>query len=314
MSLSTTGSNSANLRSEYYVKKLLAVLQPRLQVHNLGRKTALPKGESKTAKWLQYTKISSSVTPLSEGTNPAEISFTTANVTATIAQFGQFAKVSDLLETTAIDPVVEQLAELFGKAGAETLEDLCIAQLDSALTIRYVNGRANADAVVAGDVINMKEFLKAMIDLKSSCVSTHESGKYVAVLHAASEYDLITESNLGAWQHMREQAAQDSKGVMAGEIGSLYGIRFIVSDKMTAADNSGSVNVKKNYLLGEECFGVVDLGGKGVEIIEKSSESGGQANPLNMYGTVGYKIKGYAAKAFASGARGRQIRGTTSFA
>lgn len=159
----------------------------------------------------------------------------------------------------------------------------------------------------------MKEFLKAMIDLKDSYVGPHESGKYAAVLHPSSEYDLITESNLGAWQHMREQAAQDSKGVMAGEIGSLYGMRFIVSDKMTAASNSGSISVKKNYLLGEECFGVVELGGKGVELIVKPSDSGGQANPLNMYGTAGYKIKGYVAKNFAAG-RGRQIRGATSFA
>lgn len=314
MALSSTSTNAANLRSEYYVKKLLAVLQPRLQVHKLGKKTSLPKGEGKVAKWLQYTRIAGSSSPLTEGTNPAEISFTTANVTATIAQYGQFAKVTDLLESTAIDPVLEELSELFGRAGAETMEDLCIAELDAALTTRYVNGRLAANDVVAGDVINMKEFLKAMIDLKDSYVGAHESGKYVAVLHPSAEYDLITESNLGAWQHMREQAAQDSKGVMAGEIGTLYGMRFIVSDKMTAADNSGSISVKKNYLLGEECFGTVELGGKGVELIIKDSQSGGQANPLNMFGTVGYKIKGYVAKAFKAGGNGRQIRGATSFA
>lgn len=314
MPISTTSTNASNLRSEYYVKKLLTVLHPRLQVHKLGKKTSLPKGESKTVKWLQYSRIASSLTALTEGTNPSDIAFTTANVTATIAQYGQFARVSDLLESTAIDPVVETLSELFGRAAAETMEDLCIAELDSALTIRRVNARANDNAVVAADVINMKEFLKAMVDLKDSYVPAHESGKFAAVLHPSAEYDLITESNLGAWQHMREQAAQDEKGVMAGEIGSLYGMRFIVSDKMTAADNSGSISVKKNYLIGEECFGVVNFGAKDVELIVKPSDSGGQANPLNMVGTVGYKLKGYVAKSFKSGANGRQIRGATSFA
>jgi hypothetical protein len=84
-------------------------------------------------------------------------------------------------------------------------------------------------------------------------------------------------------------------------------MRFMVSDKMTTETNSGSVVVKHNYLIGEECFGVVELGSKAVELIVKTSESGGQANPLNMYATVGYKIKGFVAKNFAA-ARGQVIK------
>lgn len=310
MAMSSTSTNSANLHS-YYVKKLLSVLYPRLQLHKLGKKTPLPEGNGTQAKWLIYSKIASSTSTLAEGTAPSEISFTTANVTADIAQYGQFVKVSDLLKMTAIDNVIEELSENLGRAAAETIEDLIVAQLDSALTIRYANGRAAANDVTAGDVIVMKEFLKAMIDLKDSYVGPHEMGSYMAVLHPSNEYDLISETNLGAWLDVRRDAGQDEKGVLSGEIGKLYGMRFLVSDKMVAATNSGSVSVKRNYLLGEECFGTVELG-KAVELIIKPHDSGGVANPLNQYATVGYKLKGFAAKAFGSGARGRQIRGATS--
>lgn len=312
MALSTTSSNSANLHS-YYVKKLLATLYPRLQLYKLGKKTAMPEGLGTLAKWLIYTKIASSTSALTEGTNPSEISFTTANVTATIAQYGQFAKVTDLLESTAIDSVIENLSANFARAGAETIEDLIVAELDGALTVQRVNSRANNNAIVATDTIVMKEFLRGVVNLKVALVGPHEMGSYMAVLHPTAEYDIMSETNQGGWLDVRSYAAAGNGEVLNGEIGKCYGIRFLTSDKMTAADNSGSISVKNNYLLGEECFGVVELGKKSVEMVIKPSDSGGQANPLNMYGTVGYKIKGFAAKNFAA-ARGLVIKGATSFA
>jgi N4-gp56 family major capsid protein len=314
MAVQTTGDHAALLHS-YYVKKLLQTLQPRLQLYKLGKKTQLPQGLGVRAKWLIYTKIASSTTALTEGTNPSEISFTTANVTADVAQYGQFAKVSDLLESTAIDNTIENLAELFGKAGAETIEDLIVAQLDSALTVQRVNSRAANNDILASDVVTLKEFLRGSITLKQAYVKPHEMGAYMAVLHNATEYDMLSEVNPGGWLDLASYAKSGgpgSKEVMEGEIGKCYGIRFVVSDKMTAAANSGSISVKNNYLIGEECFGVVELGQKSVEMIIKPSDSGGQSNPLNMFGTVGYKIKGFAAKNFAAN-RGLVIKGASSF-
>jgi N4-gp56 family major capsid protein len=310
MSVSTTSTNSANLWL-YYNKKLLTTLQPRLQLYKLGKKTQLPKGFGTQVKWLIYSKIASSLTPLSEGTNPSEISFTTANVTATIAQYGQFVKISDLLDATAIDPTVESVAELLGKAGAETIEDLIAAELDATLTVQRVNGRAGNNNILASDVVVMKEFLKAQIVLKQAFVGPHEMGKYMGVLHPANEYDILSETNIGGWLDAQSYPSQDKSNLMNGEIGSIYGMRFMVSDKMTAAANSGSISVKNNYLIGEECFGVVELGDKSVEMVIKDASSGGVANPLNMYSTVGYKLKGFVAKNFAAG-RGIVIKGAAA--
>ena len=311
MSVSTTSSNASNLHL-YYNKKLLTTLQPRLQLYKLGKKCQLPAGLGVRAKWLIYTKIASSTSALSEGTNPSEISFTTANITADVAQYGQFAKVSDLLETVAIDPVVESLSELFARAGAESIEDLIIAELNSTLTVQRANGVASSDDnITAADVVTMKDFLKGSITLKVAKVGPHEMGSYMAVLHPSTEYDILSETNVGGWLDLASYAKAGNGETVSGEIGKCYNIRFMTSDKMTAADNSGTISVKKNFLIGEECFGVVELGKKSVEMIVKPSESGGQANPLNMYGTVGYKIKGFVAKNFAA-ARGQLIKGASA--
>lgn len=312
MSVSTTSTNAANLYL-YYVKKLLTTLQPRLQLYKLGKKTSLPKGFGTQVKWLIYSKLASSVSALTEGTPPVEIAFTTANITATIAQYGQFAKVSDLLQMTAIDPIVESLSELFGRAGAETIEDLIVAELNAALTVQFANSEASLNAITSQDVLTMKEFLYGMITLKQAYVPPHEMGSYMAVLHPACEYDLMVETNVGGWLDVNSYQQVDKENVIKGEIGKVYGIRFLTSDKMTAAVNSGSVSCKNNYLIGEECFGVVDLAGKNVEMVIKPTGSAGAADPLNQYGTVGYKISGYVTKTFAA-ARGLVIKSASNHA
>jgi N4-gp56 family major capsid protein len=314
MAVSTTSTNSANLHS-YYVKKALSVMEPRLQLYKLGKKTPLPAGNGKEAKWLLYTTIAGSTSALTEGTNPNEIAFTTANVTATVAQYGQYSKVSDQLKMTAIDPVLESLSERFGHAARKSIELLIAAELDGALTVRRVNGRANDDAILSTDVPTLKEFLKCRIALQDSLVGPHESGSYVAVLHNNNEYDILSQETQISWQDFRSFAAPDKDGAMKGEIGRLLGMRFIVSDLMSEADNATPISVKNNYVIGEECFGVVELGKKGsegFEIIIKPHDSGGQANPLNMFATCGYKIQGFKAKNFAAN-RGILLKGATSF-
>lgn len=312
MAVSTTSTNSANLHV-YYEKKLLSTLEPMLQVYKLGKKQRLPKGSGKQVKWLRYTKISSSVSALTEGTAPSEIAFTTANVTSTVAQYGQFSKVSDLLSDTAIDPVLESLSERFGRAGAETIEDLCIAELDSGASIQRVNNRATDDAIVAGDVLNHKELIEAMISQKVDYIGPHEMGDYMAVLHPACQYDLMADNQAGSWLDLSKYV--NNGPLLKGEFGKIYGIRLLSSNKMTAANNAGSpvVSVKKSYVIGEEAFGVVELNGDALSMIIKDHKSGGVANPLEQFATVGYKIHGFAAKYLdASSKRVVQIRSSSA--
>lgn len=307
MSMSTTSSNSANLHV-YYVKKALDVLQPKLVLYPLGKKTALPEGTGKQVKWLRYTRISSDTNALSEGITPQETSFTTQNITATISQYGNYAKVSDLLDMTAIDPVVDELMGLFGEAAAETIEDLIVSELDTNAAIQRPNGRGSDNAILSGDVPTMKAFLRAMMTHKANKVGAHESGSFQVVLHSAHAYDLLAEQNVGGWLDLSQYSLADKQQTLNAEIGKAYGMRFQVSDKMTSADNSGSVSVKKSYIIGQQAFGVVNLDGKNFELIMKDRKSGGVANPLELFSTVGYKIQGFVPKYLGGSGNGTADR------
>lgn len=313
---SNTTTNSSNLHL-YYSKVWLDVLQPRLALYPLGQKTNLPKGNGKQVKWLRYTRVAGNTTALAEGVTPAESSFTTQNVTATIAQYGDYHKISDLLDMTAIDPVVEQLMELDGEAAAQTIEDLIISELDTNAAIQRVNRRANDNAILAGDTPTMKEFIRAMLTQKQNLVPKHKMGAYMVVLHPSHEYDIIVEQNIGGWLDVNQYSLSDQKNVQAAEVGKAYGMRFLSSDRMTSAANATPITVAKSYVIGQNPFGVVNLEGKNFELIMKDRKSGGVANPLELFSTVGYKLQGFAAKYLGGSSNGTadrvtQLRGASA--
>jgi N4-gp56 family major capsid protein len=298
MAIATTinPNNTAQLHV-YYEKKLLSTLEPRLVLQPLGKKQKLPKGLGNQVRWLRYDAILGNTTPISEGGPPGETNFVTSNVTATVLQYGQFAKISDLLSDVAIDPVLSNLSERFGIAAAKTIEQLIVAELDAQSSTQFVGAASSNATISLGMVLNHKELVEAMIRQKAALIGPHESGSYVAVLHPNAEYDIMTDVQAGSMLDLRKYT--DPKQVLNGEIGKMYGMRFLVSDKMSLYAGVGATGndvINAAYVIGEEAFGVVELDGNSVKMINKKHGSGGTSDPLDQIATVGYKIHGFAAK------------------
>ena len=293
----TTNANNTAQLHVYYEKKLLSTLEPRLVLQPLGKKQKLPKGLGKEVKWLRYDAILGNTTPISEGAPPGETNFVTSNVTAIVLQYGQFAKISDLLSDVAIDPVLSNLSERFGIAAAKTIEQLIVAELDAQSATQFVGAASSNATISLGMLLTHKELVEAMIRQKAALIGPHESGSYVAVLHPNAEYDIMTDVQAGSMLDLRKFT--DPKQVLNGEIGKMYGMRFLVSDKMTPYPGAGATGndvINAAYVIGEEAFGVVELDGNSVKMINKKHGSGGTSDPLDQIATVGYKIHGFAAK------------------
>lgn len=307
MADSTTITNPQNLPVEYYERKLLSTLEPRLVLNPLAKRQPLPKGNGKQVKWLRYAAIAGNTTPLTEGSPPAEEAFSTSNVTATIAQYGQFSRVSDLLDMTAIDPVLENLAERFGVAASKVLESLVVTELDSAAADQFANGAANAAAVAAGDNLDHIELIKAMVAQKQAFIGPHESGMYVAVINPRSEFDLMSDTQTGSFQDINKYVggSDGQRKLLNGEIGRMYGMKILVSDFMStdAGVGVGGIDVHSSYLFGEEAFAAIRLDRSSVEMKVKKRGSGGHTDPLDQISTVGYIIRGYATKYLDAGSK-----------
>ncbi len=315
MAVSTISTNPAGLHS-YYERKLLSVLEPRLVLQPLGKQQRMPKGLGDTIRWLRYSPMSGSnsspdfsdtaaINELSEGTPPSEVGFTTTQITSQIKQYGQFTKVSDRLTDLAIDPVLKNLAIRFGFNGAKTIESLIVAEVESQAAVQRVNNAANDAAITSADVLDHIELIEATITQKADFIGPHESGDYVAVVHPFAEFDLKSDQNAGAWLDINKRTMPSQQKLMNGEFGRMYGMRLLVSDKMTLDEDAGSgtTDVVSNYVIGEEAYATVKLDGRSVQLIVKKHGSAGANDPLDQFATVGYKINGYATKYLDSGSK-----------
>lgn len=324
MSTMTTGNNAANLYL-YYVKKLLKVFDQTLQMYDLGVKTPMPQGFGTQAKWLQYVRLNAATTPLVEGVPPTETTLTTLNVVATVLQYGEFVKISDLLELTAIDPVVNSALDRLGRQASLTIDTLILNELGGSLPNQFANGKASLATTGVGDVMTAKEILKGVVTLKKNLITPHTGNDYVCVVSSPSAGDIMNDTNIGSWVDLNKYIPErGTDRPFNGELGKVYGCRILESQNIQST-TTGTLNgatVYANILLGEEPFGVVLLDGKSVQTFVKPTGSAGSADPINQVGTVGWKSVGFAAKYFGGLSipgggltpdRGLQIRSGSAF-
>jgi len=307
----TTSTLSANLHV-YYVKKLLDTLGRDKVIEDLGvASITIPKGAGQQAKWLRYDEFNVSDPTtflLTESVIPSESTITTRNLTATALQYGTYVACSDKLVYTAIDPVMESMADRLGEHAGQLVELLCRNELDSNGANQFANGKANLAATGAGDVLTAKELLKAMITFKKASVPAHESGAYVAVIHPACAGDLMNDTNVGGWSDLNKYVPAGRDQILNAKEGMCYGVKVKTSDLIssTTTGTLGSATVYSNLVLGKAAFGTVKLGSKNVEF--HTYDEGGTANPLKQFSTTGYKLLGFVPKAFGGSSNGTSDR------
>lgn len=119
MSLSTTATQY--LLSTYYDKRLLERLVAKPVMWDFGQKKSLPKGEGKVVKWSRLTNLADTML-LSEGTRPTPLVISSLNVTASLAQLGDYVAVSDFVDMTAISSVVEGAVDLFATQAGVSID------------------------------------------------------------------------------------------------------------------------------------------------------------------------------------------------
>lgn len=232
---------------------------------------------------------------LAEGTVPTESALSSSNVSATLVQYGDFVKVSDLLSLTAIDPVIESATAELSEAAALTIDTAVRNVLDANTNVRTVNGKA-LSAMIATDVLSGAEVRNAARILKAANVKPHTGGDFMGVVHPNTSYDLQGDTASGGWVNANTYV--NNGNILNGEIGRIHGVRFVESTNVAVnASGSAGVNVYNNHIIGKDAFGVVPFDGTTGEarIYVKIPGEQDTSNPLNQFSTVGYKATFAAA-------------------
>ncbi len=280
----TTGNVTAENKI-FYEKALLRRLTPELVYTRYGQKKSAPKHEGTTVNFRRFNAIEPKTAALTEGVTPDGSALSMATVTATVNQYGDFVRISDVLDMTGIDPVITEMAQVLGESAGLTVDTIVRDVVLSGTNVQYANGKTKRADVAADDVLTSDEIRKAVRTLRKNHAKPVDGGFYIGIVDPETAYDLMSDP---LWQDVSKY--NGGQAIMAGEIGKLCGVRFVESGNGAVVSNGGTMELHQTMIIGADAYGVVDIGGTSApQMIIKGVESGGTADPLNQRSTVGWK-------------------------
>ena len=289
MALTTTGTLSSVVKA-YYDKRFLMRAEANFVFKQLGRIGVVPKGEGKTVVWNRYTNPSAK-TALTEGTDPTPSGLSATLVSATISQYGNFEQITDILSLTSIDNSIASAVDLLAYEASLSIDSAILAVVDGGTSVLFASGVANRTSISTSDVITVADVRKVVRELKSNNAKPQmKSNAWMSVIHPDVEYDLQGDSN---WVDAHKYVDSGIGNIYNGEVGMLYGVRFLNSTQAPILINSGSsdgVEVYQNLFFGEEAFGVSEL-----QNLTTYVDSPSPRSALRLYSDVGWK-SGFCAK------------------
>ena len=291
MAVQTTTSLSGEMKT-YYDSKFLDSGKHKL-LHDVGaQKNTHPKNEGKTIRFNRYDPLPVATTPLTEGSNPSEVSLTSSTVEVTLQEYGNTIRVSKLLKLTSVDKDLANKISHLGRNMGETLDTIVREELFTGATVQLANGRASLANIVAGDNFNSDEIAKAVRMLENNKCEPYDDGYFIGKIGPNTKYDLVRDTT---WIHAKTYS--DVKGLYKGEAGELYKVRFIevTNQKSEPSGGTPSIPVFSNFIHGRDAFGCYDLSGDVPKLYIKNPGPQSTENPADRYSTISW-AGSYAAK------------------
>lgn len=292
----TTATGMSPEMKTYYDKLLIQMAEPELVHEQFGQKRPIPKNGGKTIEFRQFDPLPELTEPLTEGVTPDGQSLSVKSVESTVKQYGGYVTVSDQLELTAIDNAIVEATKAIASQAGRTMDGIVREILAAGTNVMYGGGVASRAALAYTSASSNSNMT---VDLIRKAVRTLEAqnaprinGYYIAIVHPNVKYDLMGDPK---WRNPHEY--KDPTQLYRGEIGELYGVRFIENTRAKVFKGAGAkgtgetegADVYATLIFGEDAYGVTEIEGGGMEHIVKPKGSAGTADPLNQRSTVGWK-------------------------
>jgi len=286
----TSGVNALTAeQAEFYQRAMLERLTPELFFMKYGQKKAIPKQNGATTSFRRLNSLAVSTTELTEGVTPDGVDLNITKVTATVKQYGNYAKISDFINMVGLDPIVTEASQLMGENAGESMDIITRDIIAAGTNVIYAAGRTARNLVTATDKITAADILKIRRTMKRNKVKPIKlpNGKtgYLAFAHT----DVITD--LMQTQEWKDQNTYvDVANRVEGTAGQLYGVYFLEADNAPkwAGAGASAADVFGTIVIGDGAYGIPDIAGSSKpEIIVIPADVAG--GPLKQYSTVGWK-------------------------
>ncbi len=332
MAAVTTYGDISPAVAAYSVVRMLKRAMPYLHLEKFGQTYPLPTNSTQTAKFRRYFlqgatgaaglnpttaplsnfHIPLATTPLVEGVTPVGSRLANQDYTVTLNQYGDYVVITDVIEDTHTDPVLQQATDILGEQAAVTVETLRFNVLKAGVNVFYANSVAGRSSIVTTisladqrrvtTALNRQNAKKITQVVASSADFNTKSveAAYMAVCHPDLETDI---RQMTGFKPVSDYGPHTTP--FEGEIGSVEQVRYLTSTVIapwvdtggTAVTNglryttaSSACDVYPILYFGRDAFGIVPLKGKSSMTPMVVNPKPAPGDPLAQRGTVGWKL------------------------
>lgn len=207
-----------------------------------------------TLTFTKFNDMAEATTPLSETVDIDAVALSDAQVSLTLAEYGNGVNTTFRVRATSFIGLDQPVANLVGFNAGKSLDTLARNQMQAGTGVFYSGAATSRVTVAATHVLTAANVRKAAANLKDANVATF-NGYYAAVIAPKVSYDLRGETGAAAWRdpHTYSQPAE----IWNGEIGSFEGFRFMESPRaplFADAGVSSTVDVYATLFFGRQAI------------------------------------------------------------
>lgn len=261
--MANTYSSLSPRQTVYAAEEFLKRALPLLTIEKFCSTKPLPANQSKTISFRRYFvkngtgaysgtagvyNLPISTTALTEGVTKAAIDMDKVDVTATLAQYGDWTTFTDVILDTHEDVpgVIREFSDALGEQAALTKETLLFNLLASGTNVFYANGSARNAVNTAVSLTMLRRISRAfrnqnvmpitqVVSSTTSYGTQNVAAAFVGLCHPNAINDLRGIAGFIPVEQYQQSA------VMEGEIGKIEDFRFIASTVMAAWEDAGGL-------------------------------------------------------------------------
>jgi N4-gp56 family major capsid protein len=267
---------------------------PTLIYSKFAQKRVLPEKMGDTIVFRRYARLPTVPIPLVDGVTPPGSPLSVTDLKARVAFYGNFVTVTNQVQLTVEDRVLNESSRLLAQNLAQTIDEVtrdCLASTSSVLLCSQgINGgtpteltKPDIDNAVKTLLGNNAEMISEVVTASNQIGTTPIRPSFWGFIDTELLSDLESVSNYVSSSNY----PGNQKVVLDAEWGSTGNVRWLYTS--VGSKSSASPVVFNNFIVGKEAYAVVNLRSETGEFYIKPLGSAGSADPLNQRGSVGWQ-------------------------
>ena len=296
MAVTTTTQLPPEVRT-YFDRMLLTLARPYYIYDLFAQKREIPLNSGDQMVFARYGTLAAATIPLTDGQTPAGSQLSRVDFSAQIQWYGDFVTISDQVQYTVQDRVLQEATKVLSLQLGLTIDTLIRDMMLSTASTIACTGGGNGDTPTELSDTDVQIVSQALRQGNARFMTAPREGSRnmgTAPLRA-SFWGLMdvgmqrTLEDLDSFLSVGNYANQQD--ALSAEWGQTFNIRWLLNTNgyVSPTLSGGNRQIFSSFILGQEAYGVVRLGAKQAEFIVKPLGASGTADPLNQRGTVGYK-------------------------